>query len=65
MNFVVFQEECGRLKNVYKSINPHTSRNRNIKITIISSQITISIVAQHNFSHISFLVNDLMNLFAN
>ena len=65
MNFIVFQEKCERLENAYKLINFYMLRNRNIKITIISFQITTFIVAQHNFFYISFLVDDFINLFAN
>ena len=65
MNLVVFQEECERLKDVYKLINSHTPRNRNIKITIISFQTTIFIVAQHDSLHISSPASDPMNLSAN
>ena len=65
INLVVFQKECERLKNVYKLINSYTSRNRNIKITIILFQITTFIVAQHSFFYISFFAGDLMNFFVN
>ena len=65
MDLVVFQEECGRLEDAYKSINPHTPRNRNTKTTTTSSQTTTSTVAQHGPSHTSSPAGDPMDLSAN
>ena len=59
MNFVVFQKECDRLKNVYKSIFIYTFRNK--KIINIQRNNTFTFTAFvniNNHNYFYFLVAD-------
>ena len=68
MNFVVFQKECGRLKNVYKSIFIYTFRNKEIiniqrnSTFIFTAFVNIS---NHNHFHSSIAGENFMNFSVN
>ena len=68
MNLVVFQKECGRLKNVYKSIPTYTPRNKGTTNTQRNSTLTSTTSAStsnHNHSHFSAAGENSMNLSVN
>ena len=68
MNLVVFQEECGRLENVYKSIFTYTSRNKEIINIQRNSTLIFTVfasISNHNHSHFSVAGEDFMNFSVN
>ena len=68
MNFVVFQKECDRLKNVYKSISIYTFRNKEIINTQRNSTFIATVFVNtnnHNHFHFSIADEDFMNLSIN
>ena len=68
MNFVVFQEECDRLKNVYKSISIYTSRNKEIINTQRNNTFIFTVfanISNYNYSHSSIADENFMNFSVN
>ena len=68
MDLVVFQEECGRLENAYKSIPTYTPRNKGTTNTQRNSTPNATASAStsnHNHSHSPAAGGDPMDLSAN
>ena len=68
MNLVVFQKECDRLKNVYKSIFIYTLRNKEIINIQRNNTFTVTIfanISNHNYFHFSIADEDFMNFSVN
>ena len=68
IDFVVFQKECDRLKNVYKSISIYTPRNKETTNTQRNSTPIFTAFAStnnHNHFHFSIADENSMNLSVN
>ena len=68
MNLVVFQKECDRLKNIYKSISIYTSRNKEIINTQRNSTFIFTVfvsITNHNYSHFSVADENFINFLVN